>query len=118
MNKVFDYLENVVFAATVCDREGIVLYQNAVARRRDGDVIGKNLYNCHGPKSGEKIRMMMETGMSNTYEYIQNGKNYFIHHTPWYEEPGGALSGLIEYEIEVPMNYPKFNRDLEKQSKQ
>ena len=37
----FDYLENVAFAATVCDKEGIVLYQNAVARKRDGDVVGK-----------------------------------------------------------------------------
>lgn len=27
--KVFDYLENVALAATVCDKEGIVLYQNA-----------------------------------------------------------------------------------------
>ena len=65
MKQTFDYLENVAFAATVCDKEGIVLYQNAVARQRDGAVIGKNLYNCHSPKSGEKIRMMMETGMSN-----------------------------------------------------
>ena len=49
MKQTFDYLENVAFAATVCDKEGIVLYQNAVARRRDGKVIGKNLYNCHSP---------------------------------------------------------------------
>ena len=49
MKQTFDYLENVAFAATVCDKEGIVLYQNAVARRRDGEVIGKNLYNCHRP---------------------------------------------------------------------
>lgn len=55
MKQTFDYLENVAFAATVCDKEGIVLYQNAVARQRDGAVIGKNLYNCHSPKSGRRF---------------------------------------------------------------
>ena len=111
MKQTWDYLENVAFSAIVCDKEGIVLYQNAMARKRDGDVIGQNLYNCHGKKSGEKIRHMMETGESNTYEYIQHGKQYFIHHTPWFEEPGGEISGLIELEIEIPQNYPLFNRD-------
>lgn len=111
MKQTFDYLENVTFAATVCDKEGIVLYQNAVARKRDGDVIGKNLYNCHGKKSGEKIRHMIETGVSNTYEVIHNGKHSFIHQTPWFEEPNGELSGLIELEIEMPETHPIFNRD-------
>ena len=36
MKQSFDYLENVAFAATVSDKEGLVLYQNAVARQRDG----------------------------------------------------------------------------------
>lgn len=36
MKQTFDYLENVGFAATICDKEGIVLYQNEVARQRDG----------------------------------------------------------------------------------
>lgn len=110
---MFDYFDNVAFAATVCDKEGIVLYQNNRAIARDGDVVGKNLYNCHGPKSAEKIRHMMESGKSNTYEFIHHGKRYFIHHTPWFEEPGGEVSGLIELEIPVPDNYPMFNRDKE-----
>lgn len=109
--KVFDYLENVAFAATVCDKNGIVLYQNATARERDNNAVGKNLYECHGKKSGEKIRYMMETGQSNTYEYIQHGRHFFIHHTPWFEQPGGELSGLIELEIELPESHPVFNRD-------
>lgn len=71
--------EALEFIHQLCDKEGLVLYQNAVARQRDGEVIGKNLYNCHSPKSGEKIRMMMETGMSNSYEVIHHGKHYFVH---------------------------------------
>lgn len=111
MKQTFDYLENVALAATVCDKEGIVLYQNAAARERDGVVIGQNLYNCHSPKSAEKIRMMMQTGMSNSYEVFNHGKHYFVHHTPWFEEAGGELSGLIELDIEIPENHPTFNRD-------
>ena len=114
MKQTFDYLENVPnIAATVCDKEGIVLYQNAAARQRDGEVIGKNLYNCHSPKSGEKIRMMMQTGMSNSYGVISHGKHYFVQHTPWFKEPGGELSGLIELDIEIPETHPTFNRDKE-----
>ena len=111
MKQTFDYLENVGFAATICDKEGIVLYQNEVARQRDGIVLRQNLYNCHGKRAGEMIRHMIETGESNIYEVIHHGKHSFIHQTPWYEEPGGEVSGLIELEIEVPENHPTFNRD-------
>ena len=48
----FSYLDTVDFAATVCDKEGVVLYQNARAIERDGNVMGKNLYDCHGEKTG------------------------------------------------------------------
>lgn len=58
----FDYLENVPnIAATVCDKEGIILYQNKRAIDRDGDVVGTNLYNCHGEKAGAMIRYMIES---------------------------------------------------------
>lgn len=111
MKQTFDYLENAAFSATVCDKEGIVLYQNAIARKRDGEVRGKNLFNCHGAKSAEKIRHMMETGMSNSYQIIHNSKHFFIHHTPWFAEPSGEVSGLIEFEIEIPADCPTYNRD-------
>lgn len=109
--QTFDYLENAAFAATVCDKEGVVLYQNKAAAKRDGNAVGKNLFNCHGEKSNAKIRHMLETGESNTYQVIQNGKCSFIHHTPWREQPGGEISGLIELEIEVPLHYPTLNKD-------
>lgn len=102
---MFYYLENVNFSATVCDKNGVVLYQNAVARERDGDVVGKNLYGCHGKKSAEMIRYMMETGASNTYEVVRDGKRRLIHQTPWFEEPAGAVAGLIEIAMDLPDNY-------------
>lgn len=111
MKQVFDYLENADFAATVCDSDGIVVYQNAISRNNDGDVVGKNLYKCHGSKSGEKIRHMIETDHNNTYEIIKHGKRFLIHHSPWYEEVDGNIAGLIEFSIPLPDEYPTFNRD-------
>lgn len=111
MEKVFDYLENVAFAACVCDKEGVVLYQNARSIKRDGDVRGKNLYDCHNPHSGAMIRHMIQTGESNTYEIIRHGKRRLLYQTPWYETPEGPVSGLIELSIDLPDEYPTFNRD-------
>lgn len=111
MQQTFDYLENVAFAATVCDKDGVVVYQNARARKRDGGVIGQNLYACHGKKSQEMIHQMIETGESNTYEIIRHGKRRLIHQTPWFEEPGGNIAGLIELSVDLPDEYPTFNRD-------
>lgn len=107
----FDYLESIPnIAATVCDKEGIVLYQNRHAIDRDGDVIGKNLYGCHSQKSAEMIRRMMESGTSHTYQVIHHGKHSFIHQTPWYDAEGN-LAGLIELEIDLPGAVPVYDRD-------
>ena len=35
MKQTWDYLENVAFSAIVCDKEGIVLYQNYPLFNRD-----------------------------------------------------------------------------------
>ena len=113
MKQTFDYLENAAVSATVCDKDGIVVYQNKVAQNRDGDAIGKKLFKCHSPRSNEKIRHMLEAGESNTYETIKHGKRHFIHHTPWYENEGGEISGLIEFEIDIPDSHPTYNRDKE-----
>lgn len=113
MEHSFHYLDNVAFAATVCDKEGVVVYQNERAIKRDGDVVGQNLYNCHGKKSQETIRKMIDTGQSNTYEIIRHGKRRLLHQTPWFEEQGGEVAGLIELSIDLPDEYPTFNRDKE-----
>ena len=110
MKQTFDYLETVAFAATVCDKDGVVLYQNERARQRDGGVVGKNLYNCHSKKSGEMIRHMILTGESNSYEIIRHGKRKLLHQTPWRDDEGN-VAGLIEVAIDLPDEYPTFNRD-------
>lgn len=109
MKDNFNYLDTVNFAATVCDRDGIVLYQNERAIKRDGDVVGKNLYNCHGEKAGQMIRHMMETGSTNTYQIVRHGKKKLLHQTPWFDG-SGAVAGLIELAIDLPDDMPVYLR--------
>lgn len=113
MRQMFDYFENMDFAATVCDRDGLIIYQNACARNRDGSVLGRNLFDCHSKKSQSMIRHMMESGASNTYETIRHGKRRLIHQSPWRETPDGKVAGLVEQSIELPDEYPVLNRDKE-----
>lgn len=111
MKQTFDYLENIPnIAATVCDTDGIVLYQNRRAIERDGDVVGQNLYNCHGPKAGAMIRHMIDSGTSNTYQIIRHAHHKLLHQTPWYQTDG-TLGGLVELAIDLPDEMPVFNRD-------
>lgn len=109
--QTFDYLENVGISATVCDKDGVVVYQNATARVNDGNAVGRNMLNCHSAKTKEKIRHMLSTGQGNTYAIIKNGKREIVHHLPWFEKPGGEVAGLIEMVIPIPDEYPTFNRD-------
>lgn len=111
MERKFSYLDTVDFAATVCDREGIVLYQNDRAIKRDGDVMGKNLFNCHGEKAGAMIRHMMDAGATNTYQIIRHGKHKLLHQTPWFDAEG-AVAGLIELAIDLPEDMRVLNRDI------
>lgn len=111
MKQTFDYLEHVAFAATVCDKDGVVLYQNALSLKREGNAVGKNLFNCHKEKSNEIIRHILETGEGNTYQIIRHGHRRMIQQTPWYEEPSGEVAGLVEIVLDLPDEYPTFDRD-------
>ena len=108
---VFDYFEHIDYSVTICDKEGIVVYQNAVSRENEGNVIGRSLFKCHKEKSNEKIRHMIETGDNNTYEILKHGKRFLIRHSPWYDTENGSVTGLIELSIPLPDKYPTLNHD-------
>ena len=107
--KDFIYLDTADFSATVCDREGTVLYQNEKAVLRDGNVTGGNLYDCHGDKASMMIRKMISEGSSNTYQIIRHGRHKLIHQTPWYDGDG-KVAGLIELAIDLPEDLQVFDR--------
>ena len=54
----YPWADGMDCAVTVCDTGGTILYMNDKARTtfaRHGDMVGKNLFDCHGERSREII---------------------------------------------------------------
>ena len=73
---MYEWADEMNCAVTVCDTQGIILYMNEKACRTfagHGNLIGRNLFDCHSPKSQEKIRELLETGGVNAYTIEKKG---------------------------------------------
>lgn len=78
--------DDINCAVTVCDINGVIKYMNRRAKETfaaHGDLIGKNLFECHSEESRAKIRHMLATGDSNAYTISKNGQRKVIYQTPW-----------------------------------
>jgi transcriptional regulator with PAS, ATPase and Fis domain len=107
------WMNSIDVAVTVCDCEGIIIYMNDQAARTfaaDGGkaLLGKDLWGCHPEAAREKIRRIMETGVSNSYTIEKNGVKKLIHQTPWREN--SELRGLVEFSLVIPQVMPHFVR--------
>ena len=52
----YPWADGMDCAVTVCDTGGTILYMNDKARTtfaRHGDMVGKNLFDCHGERSAD-----------------------------------------------------------------
>lgn len=59
-----DWAKELNCSITVCDKDGVIVYQNdrAVEQyRKRGDLIGRNLFDCHNEKSAAIIRNLLAT---------------------------------------------------------
>ena len=66
----YPWADGMDCAVTVCDTGGTILYMNDKARTtfaRHGDMVGKNLFDCHGERSREIIRRLLTDGGTNVY---------------------------------------------------
>lgn len=107
----FQWAEEMNCAVTVCDCEGVILYQNAPAReiyKSHGDLIGTNLMPCHNANSQAIIRHMLATGESNAYTIEKNGVHKMIYQTPWRRD--GQIAGLVEISMIIPATLPHHIR--------
>ena len=98
-------------AVTVCDTEGKILFMNEKSRQtfaKRGDLIGKNLKDCHNEHSWEIIQELLSTGGSNTYTIEKNGIKKMIYQTAWFK--GGIVAGLVEISMEIPADMPHYIR--------
>ena len=115
-----DFFKGINIAVTVSDKDGNVIYQNDSSIEVNGDARGRNLEQCHNPKSWEMICHMLKEDVSNVYTISKKGKKKLIYQTPWYDESGelktenGELkkqpAGLVEFSIVLPEEMPHYNR--------
>jgi transcriptional regulator with PAS, ATPase and Fis domain len=109
-----NWTDQIPFAITVCDTQGIVLEMNKKSEevfKDDGgkSLIGQNLMDCHPESARRQIIEMMQQDKSNVYTIEKNGKKKLIYQCPWYTD--GAVAGLVEISMELPANMPHFIRD-------
>ena len=106
-----DWAKEMNCAVTVCDAEGVIIYMNDKAKEvfaARGDLMGKNLMNCHNDKSKEIIRHLLETGEDNAYTIEKNGLHKMIYQTAWRVD--GKVAGLVEISMVIPPELPHYVR--------
>jgi transcriptional regulator with PAS, ATPase and Fis domain len=106
----FEHLDGNVI---VSDRNNIVIYMNKKAlasyeHEGGADLIGKNLMECHNPRSQEIIRHILDTGENNVYTIEKKGKKKIIYQTPW--KVDGIIQGIVELSLEIPFDMPHYIR--------
>ena len=115
---MIDFFKGINIAVTVSDKDGNVIYQNDSSIEVNGDARGRNLEQCHNPKSWEMIRHMIDDNVSNVYTISKKGKKKLIYQTPWYEESEELKvkseklkpAGLVEFSIILPEEMPHYDR--------
>lgn len=95
-------------AITVCDLDGVVLYQNTRSCEVNGDVRGRSMIPCHSARSREIINRLMTNGENNAYTIEKGPLRKLIYQTPWYEK--GEIAGLVEFSLEIPAEMPHYVR--------
>ena len=107
----YPWADEMNCAVTVCDTEGVILYMNGKARAtfaKHGDLVGKNLFDCHSERSREIIRRLLADGGTNAYTIEKNGIRKMIYQTAWRAD--GAVRGLVEISMEIPAEMPHYVR--------
>ena len=108
---MYEWAKEMNCAVTVCDTEGVILFMNEKACKtfeKYGNLIGKNLYECHNPQSKEKINELLATGGSNAYTIEKGAVKKMIYQTAWFED--GVVGGLVEISMIIPEDMPHFVR--------
>lgn len=108
---LLNWAEDVDYAVTICDKNCNILYMNRRSRetfQKHGDLIGKNLLDCHASSSQAKIKEMLENGTSNVYTITKGKVNKIIFQSPW--RINGEIAGLVETSMIMPPGMPHYDR--------
>ena len=107
--KDIEWAEGMNCAVTVCDAEGMITYMNARARetyKKHGDLIGKNLFDCHGERAAGIIRGLLASGGSNAYTIHKNGQKKMIYQTAYTGEDGSVAGPrVLEHMVDTVLYF-------------
>lgn len=106
-----DWAKELNCSITVCDRDGVIVYMNDRAVRqyeKRGNLIGKNLFDCHNDRSKAIINGLLESGGTNCYTIEKHGVHKMIFQSAWKEN--GEVAGLCEISMVIPEELPHYVR--------
>lgn len=109
--KDYEWAEGMNCAVTVCDAEATIVYMNRKSRetyKKHGNLIGKNLMDCHGERSRGIIRRLLDEGGANAYTIEKDGQRKMIYQTAFSED--GKVGGLVEISMVIPDELPHYIR--------
>lgn len=108
----YEWAERMRCSITVCDAEGVIIYMNEAARQayaRRGDLIGKNLMDCHNERSRAIIRRMISTCGTNAYTTEKRGQHKMIYQSAW-RKADGTVGGVVEISMPIAADIPHYVR--------
>ena len=112
MDSNFDWAEAMACSVTVADKDCVITYMNRRAReqyKKHGNLVGKNLLDCHNERSRGIIRRILETGGTNSYTIEKNGVRKMIYQTAC-TGADGQVEGIVEVSMVIPGELPHYVR--------
>ena len=105
----FNWADDTNCAVTVCDTEGVVIYQNKQSISVNGEYRDKSMLPCHNERSKGIIARILEKGDTNAYTIEKKGIRKMIYQTAWRREDG-TVGGIIELSMPIPAEMPHYVR--------
>jgi len=108
-----DFLDRIDVAVTVCDQKGVITGMNKAskgvfARHGGGDLVGKDLRECHPESARSKLEGLLADPHLNAYTIEKEGRRKLIYQVPIYED--GCFCGIAELSLPLPNEIPHFVR--------
>lgn len=104
-------------AIVICDLQHTILYMNDAAKARykkHGNLVGKNLFDCHKPKSHDAIRRVLEWfGIDKSHNVMftthNNRENKDVYIVALRDENGDLIGYYEKHEYRNSENNPPYN---------
>ena len=104
-----NWADNTNCAVTVCDTEGVIIYQNEQSVAVNGDMRDKSMIPCHSDRSKAIIARLLAEGSTNAYTIEKKGIRKMIYQTAWRHEDG-TVGGIIELTNPSTAEMPHYQR--------